>query len=285
MILDEATSALDNRNEKGVEISLDRVSRNVMTVVIAHRLTTIINADTIIAMRRGEIVEMGSHQELWDKGGYYSTLFKSQIFDEKEKPENNDEVANEYKATNNNNNLEDKTDLLKKGFDAECLEIKLVPSKHIAELLKVVDENQEAQRKKKEQQERISKSKHKLLSFLSQDKGSIVLATLGASVNGAIFPIYGLLLAMSIESLSMPDLNKVSEEGFFLSMMYLIIAGCAGLAVFYQNYLFSNVGDILCRNLRSAVFKKYLQLHIGFFDKGENAPGALIARLSSDTTK
>merc|ERR1739838_18066 len=63
LLLDEATSALDSVNEKIVQAALDKASEGRTTVVVAHRLSTVQNADKIIVMDRGEIVEEGTHQE------------------------------------------------------------------------------------------------------------------------------------------------------------------------------------------------------------------------------
>ncbi len=80
MVMDEATSALDTESEKLVQDALDKLMQNRTSVVIAHRLSTIKNADKIIVMHRGEIVEMGSHQELMAREGVYHNLIMLQSF-------------------------------------------------------------------------------------------------------------------------------------------------------------------------------------------------------------
>ena len=77
LILDEATSALDNESEKLVQASLERLAKGRTTLTIAHRLTTIKNADKIIVLTAEGIAESGSHQELLNKGGLYSELYSS----------------------------------------------------------------------------------------------------------------------------------------------------------------------------------------------------------------
>ena len=79
LILDETTSALDNKNEKEVQLSLNRVSQGITIIVIAHRLSTIINLDKIVVLQKGKIVEEGTHKFLLDKNGPYTRLVKSQI--------------------------------------------------------------------------------------------------------------------------------------------------------------------------------------------------------------
>ncbi len=78
LILDEATSALDTESERLVQDALEKVMRNRTSIVIAHRLSTIQNADVIIVMKKGEIVEQGTHNELILKGGHYNALVSMQ---------------------------------------------------------------------------------------------------------------------------------------------------------------------------------------------------------------
>ena len=79
LILDEATSALDNTTEILIQKSLDELCKGRTTLVVAHRLSTIKNADEIAVIAGGKIVEQGSHQELISRGGMYSDLYNLQF--------------------------------------------------------------------------------------------------------------------------------------------------------------------------------------------------------------
>lgn len=81
MILDEATSALDTESEKLVQVALENMMQNRTSIVIAHRLSTIQKADNIIVMKKGEIVEQGTHNELLALNGTYSNLVALQSFE------------------------------------------------------------------------------------------------------------------------------------------------------------------------------------------------------------
>jgi len=74
MIFDEATSALDTESEKQVQDALDNLMKNRTSLVIAHRLSTIKNADVILVLSNGEIMEKGTHDELFAKKGLYHKL-------------------------------------------------------------------------------------------------------------------------------------------------------------------------------------------------------------------
>ncbi|WP_428526352.1 ABCB family ABC transporter ATP-binding protein/permease [Roseibium sp.] len=78
LILDEATSALDTHTEREIQSALDQVSKNRTTLVIAHRLSTVVNADQIIVLEAGEIAERGTHSELLANDGLYASMWARQ---------------------------------------------------------------------------------------------------------------------------------------------------------------------------------------------------------------
>jgi subfamily B ATP-binding cassette protein MsbA len=81
LILDEATSALDTESEQMVQNALNNLMQNRTTFVIAHRLSTVLNADRILVLDKGEIVEQGTHEGLLAQGGLYKKLYSMQFAD------------------------------------------------------------------------------------------------------------------------------------------------------------------------------------------------------------
>ena len=79
LILDEATSSVDTRTELIIQNAMDELTRDRTSFVIAHRLSTVRNADLILVMRDGDVVESGTHEDLMEKGGFYSELYNSQF--------------------------------------------------------------------------------------------------------------------------------------------------------------------------------------------------------------
>lgn len=78
LILDEATSSIDTRTEKIIQTSFDRLKEGRTSFIVAHRLSTIVNADLVLVLKDGNIIESGSHKELLEKNGFYSDLYESQ---------------------------------------------------------------------------------------------------------------------------------------------------------------------------------------------------------------
>ena len=82
LLLDEATSALDTENEAAVQVALARLRQGRTTIVIAHRLSTVRDADLVVVMHEGRAVESGKHAALLDQDGLYARLVRSQALAE-----------------------------------------------------------------------------------------------------------------------------------------------------------------------------------------------------------
>ena len=79
LILDEATSSIDTRTELLVQDAFDKLMKGRTSFIVAHRLSTIRNADVILVMKDGHIIEQGTHDELLAAGGFYKTLYEAQF--------------------------------------------------------------------------------------------------------------------------------------------------------------------------------------------------------------
>ena len=79
LILDEATSSIDTRTEIKIQEAFDKLMQGKTSFIVAHRLSTIRNADIILVMNEGNVIESGSHKELIEKDGFYAKLYNSQF--------------------------------------------------------------------------------------------------------------------------------------------------------------------------------------------------------------
>lgn len=84
ILLDEATSALDTQTERNIQAALNSICANKTTIIVAHRLSTIIHADQILVLKDGEIIERGRHIDLLQLGETYSAMWEQQLRNDKE---------------------------------------------------------------------------------------------------------------------------------------------------------------------------------------------------------
>jgi ATP-binding cassette subfamily B protein len=84
LILDEATSALDTRTERAIQAELEEISKSRTTLTIAHRLSTVVNADEILVLEAGRIIERGTHASLVSANGRYAQMWRLQQSDERQ---------------------------------------------------------------------------------------------------------------------------------------------------------------------------------------------------------
>ncbi|OUM68095.1 hypothetical protein PIROE2DRAFT_4230 [Piromyces sp. E2] len=130
LLLDEATSALDNQSEKIVQAALDSAASGRTTLVIAHRLSTVKNANLIIVMEKGSIIESGTHEELMALKQYYYNLVKNQEIKVEEEKEN--DINNTENVADEENNRKD-TEEVEKEINGKTREVNIDDNEEISD--------------------------------------------------------------------------------------------------------------------------------------------------------
>ncbi|KAF3580331.1 hypothetical protein DY000_02028311 [Brassica cretica] len=286
LLLDEATSALDAESERVVQEALDRIMVNRTTVVVAHRLSTVRNADMIAVIHQGKIVEKGSHTELLkDPEGAYSQLIRLQ---EDKKPE--ETQAGERKMSSIESFKQSsfrKSSLgrsLSKGGSSRGNS-----SRHSFKMFGFPSgiEGNDVVQDQEEDDTTEPKTKPKKVSIrriAALNKPEIpvlILGTISAAANGVILPIFGILIASVIKAFFKPP-KELKEDTSFWAIIFMVLGFASVIAYPAQTFFFSIAGCKLVQRIRSMCFEKVVHMEVGWFDESEHSSGTIGARLSAD---
>ncbi|EAY96476.1 hypothetical protein OsI_18374 [Oryza sativa Indica Group] len=281
LLLDEATSALDTESERIVQEALDRVMSNRTTIIVAHRLTTVRNADTIAVIHQGSIVEKGSHHELIsDPDGAYSQLIRLQENSHDSEMQIPEQVSKKsdsgirsgkqsfsYQSTPQRSSR-DNSNNHSFSVSATPLEIDVQGGspKKIAE----------------ETPQEVPLSR--LAALNKPEIPVLLLGSVASAVSGVIFPIFAILLSNVIKAFYEPP-QVLKKDAEFWSSMFLVFGAVYFLSLPIGSYLFSVAGCRLIRRIRLMTFEKVVNMEIEWFDHPENSSGSIGARLSADAAK
>ncbi|KAJ0699407.1 putative ABC-type xenobiotic transporter [Helianthus annuus] len=266
LLLDEATSALDAESERLVQEALDRIMVNRTTVIVAHRLSTVRNADMIAVLHWGKIVEKGSHSRLiQDPEGAYSQLIKLQ--------------------ENYNSDDQDKSETRKELRSLSSKKLSFQRSMSISlDLLPQIGVPPPESTDIESQQDSKKQPTVPLrrLAYLNKPEIPVlIIGSISAIINGTIFPLFSILLSSMIKTFYEPP-RKIKSDSKFWALMFVILGVVSFLAYPGRSYLFSVAGSKLIKRIRSLCFEKVVNMEVGWFDKPENSSGAIGARLSAD---
>ncbi|XP_054157708.1 ATP-dependent translocase ABCB1-like [Oppia nitens] len=260
LLLDESTSALDNQSESIVQAALDRASVGRTTFIVAHRLTTIRQADKIIAINSGIVEEVGTHEELMQKEGLYYNLVKSQ---------------------QRSNDLDDKPTVDLPEKNGKQLLISRAFSVESGRDLTLRQRNGSVSQKSKKTDE--SAPLMRLIKLLKPDKWLATIGLVNAVICGLQNPIFSIIFGELLAILSQSNIDKLSDDTVWYALAFVVLGIGTGLTTFLNMYMFGMCGERLTMRLRKTVFKTMLQQEIGWYDQPDNSTGALCSRLSSDT--
>ncbi|KAI9355029.1 P-loop containing nucleoside triphosphate hydrolase protein [Zopfochytrium polystomum] len=270
LLLDEATSALDTTSERVVQAALDNASKGRTTIVIAHRLSTVRHADMIVCMVKGEIIEMGTHEELVALGGMYKALVDAQTLHQEENNavEEEDE-DDDYIIASSSKPMEDSPEWFKSNkSDRRSLR----SSKWGSSLdLEVAGE----------QPMKTSYILRQIVQLSKPDLQYNIGGIMGAAVGGMVIPCFAIMFGSILEAFAKTSGDREKDLHFW-SLMLVVVAVGAALANLFQNWMFALANELLTERVRDKLFTGLLRQEIAFYDDDAHTTGTLTSNLSSD---
>ncbi|KCV73465.1 hypothetical protein H696_01004 [Fonticula alba] len=257
LLLDEATSALDTRSERVVQNALDRASKGRTTLVIAHRLSTIRHADLIVVVDEGVVVQQGTHEELMAAGGMYADLVLCQDMAEKAASISDPPGSDVAGA------LDDE--------DPDAI----APAEEDPSLDELLDVSPRSAGRKYQSSP--------VFRAYMQSRGDwhyILMAVLGAVLFGAIYALYAYFTAEMTETLNFKRGADLREAALLWGLVYLGLGIYAAVASYLMNVGQLVTAERVADRMRKRTFQAVVRQELAWFERPENATGALAARLS-----
>ncbi|KAI9200780.1 hypothetical protein LWI28_013145 [Acer negundo] len=256
LLLDEATSALDVESELIVQQALEKIMSNRTTIIVAHRLSTIRDVDTIIVLKNGQVVESGTHENLISKGGDYATLVSLQMSEQED-----DKSSRLIGASGSSR------------FSSRHSSFRDVP-------YSLEPSNQDLSQKNSAPAPSI----WELLKLNAPEWPYAVLGSIGAILAGMEAPLFALGITHILTAFYSPDVSQMKQE---VTRVAIIFVGVAILTIpiyLLQHYFYTLMGEHLTTRVRLSMFSAILQNEIGWFDLDENNTGSLTSTLAADAT-
>lgn len=258
LLLDEATSSLDPESENAVKTALERASHGRTVLIIAHKLATVINADKIVVLNEGRIVEEGTHQELVALNGTYSHLLHAE------------DLRTQGKSGERNNKKRAKHEFTEFG-----------QSKTKAAVDQKSEDSTSFQSRAIARQYSLARS---MTRMLLQTKSAIPTfsgGTVGACIAGACIPMQAFLFSKLVTVFQLQGAQRINRGNFWAAMFFCLAAtNLISYAILW--FLFAISGTIISTKYRAQYLKAILSQDVSFFELPGNTSGALTALLSTD---
>ncbi|XP_062350659.1 ATP-dependent translocase ABCB1 [Cinclus cinclus] len=284
LLLDEATSALDTESESVVQAALDKAREGRTTVVVAHRLSTVRNADLIAVFEGGVITEQGNHAKLLERKGIYYKLVNMQAIEaEVPSSENYEYVlpsSENYENVSSVKNRESEPEF------EESLTIGLRRRSTRRSMKKPGEQNDRTDEEKTSPDEELPPASFlKIMKLNKTEWPYFVAGLLCAIINGALQPAFAIIFSEIIGIFSESDKVILRKQSNLYSLLFLVLGIISFFTFFLQGYTFGKAGEILTMRLRFMAFKAMLRQDMGWFDNPKNTTGALTTRLANDASQ
>uniref|UniRef100_A0A8C6GQA9 P-type phospholipid transporter n=1 Tax=Mus spicilegus TaxID=10103 RepID=A0A8C6GQA9_MUSSI len=271
LLLDEATSALDTESEAVVQAALDKAREGRTTIVIAHRLSTVRNADVIAGFDGGVIVEQGNHDELMREKGIYFKLVMTQTRGNEIEPGNNAYGSQSDTDASELTSEESKSPLIRRSI-YRSVHRKQDQERRLS-MKEVVDEDVPLV------------SFWRILNLNLSEWPYLLVGVLCAVINGCIQPVFAIVFSRIVGVFSRDDDHETKRQNCNLFSLFFLVMGLISFVTyFFQGFTFGKAGEILTKRVRYMVFKSMLRQDISWFDDHKNSTGSLTTRLASDAS-
>uniref|UniRef100_A0A0D9YA28 MDR-like ABC transporter n=1 Tax=Oryza glumipatula TaxID=40148 RepID=A0A0D9YA28_9ORYZ len=290
LLLDEATSALDMESERVVQDALNRIMLERTTIIVAHRLSTVKNADVISVLQQGKMVEQGSHVELMKKPeGAYAQLIQLQGAQQDAEVHNDDpDMIIRSDSGSRSINVKPRSQStsfrrsITKGSSFGHSGRHPIPAPlDFPDPMEFKDDlgMEETTDKVPRGQKKASISR---LFYLNKPEAFVlVLGSVTAAMHGLMFPIFGILISSAIKMFYEPPSELLKDSRFWASM-FVVVGASAFVLIPTEYFLFGLAGGKLVERIRSLTFRSVMHQEINWFDKPEHSSGSIGARLSVD---
>lgn len=273
LLLDEATSNLDAANEVAVQAAMEKAAHGRTTMIIAHKLSMVHNADKIIVISDGHIVEQGSHFELAQRGGVYADNLRAQNLGAGSSNDDEKLSGAGFSDPTSVTITAPRTASVDKG------EFTRVTS--LSEKRSLPDGERVA---KKEKRISLTELIRFMWSLNKAEKYSMLFGSLCSIINGSNQPLRGIFFAHSILAISWPlsQSDKIRSQSDLWAGMFLMLGLVQLVACTFQGLFFAKSSARLVRRAQNRAFRSILNQGIPYFDKLENSAGSLTSLLSSE---
>ncbi|NXO70839.1 MDR1 protein, partial [Phainopepla nitens] len=274
LLLDEATSALDTESESVVQAALDKAKEGRTTVVVAHRLSTVRNADLIAVFEGGVITEQGKHAKLLERKGIYHKLVNMQAI-EAEVPSS--ETYENVLSVKNSESEPEYEEPLTKGLRRRSTR---------KSMKKPGEQNDGPDEEKTSPAEQLPPASFlKIMKLNKAEWPYFVAGILCAIINGALQPAFAIIFSEIIGIFSETDKDLLRKQSNLYSLLFLVLGIVSFFTFFFQGFTFGKAGEILTMRLRFMAFKAMLRQDMSWFDNPKNSTGALTTRLANDASQ
>ena len=269
LLLDEATSALDPRAERVVQDALHRVSADKTTLVIAHKLATVMAADNIAVITGGKVIEQGTHTQLIERDGLYAAMVRAQDLGaeigESEYREEEDATVNDK---------EDVGRALNKPLTLQRTQSRALAKSSQREIDHLSAET-------------VEYSLVKCIWVLLREHPDLykwyLVTAISSIIGGGTYPAQAVIFSRLINVFTLQG-SEAKDQADFYALMFFVLAIANLFGYFSVGWACNTIGQTVTHRVRREMIERIIYFDQDFFDRPENSSGNVTSKLSSVPT-